>query len=238
MQVYERPSPNFNDRQGCDEPSLIILHYTDTKDLETALGFLTDPVREVSSHYVVDRDGTLYRLVDEEKRAWHAGRSFWQGITDLNSHSIGIELVNGGHAYGPEPYPQVQISAVSALCNDLTGRYKIMPQNILAHSDIAPARKQDPGALFPWASLAEAGIGLWPLPEETDYREVKSWDLDAYVYACRTYGYDPECGYEDVLRAYERHFAPELILGTQTDETIARARLACLLRLKQGTTHS
>ena len=144
MKIIDHPSPNFNERLL--PVSMIVVHYTETVDCEQALRILCDPnlPHPVSSHWVIDRDGTVYRLVDESKRAWHAGVSFWDGITDCNSASIGIELVNNGS----EPYPKPQMEALAELCADIRKRHAI--RHIVGHSDIAPDRKRDPGPLFPW----------------------------------------------------------------------------------------
>ena len=146
-EIIDRPSPNFDERKL--PVSMIVVHYTETKTCEQALRILCDPAAEkrVSTHWVVDRDGTVYRLVDESKRAWHAGRSFWDGIEDCNSASIGIELVNDG----TEAYPEPQIAALVALCSGIKSRHAI--RHIVGHSDIAPGRKRDPGPLFPWERL-------------------------------------------------------------------------------------
>lgn len=232
MKVISKPSPNFNQRADDQAPSYIILHYTGMKTAEAALERLCDPAAEVSAHYTIDEDGTLYQHVEPQERAWHAGKSYWRGITDMNSAAIGIELVNPGHEHGYRPFDQRQMTILKGLLTGLIQDYGIAPQNILGHSDIAPERRwYDPGELFPWAHFASEGIGVWPQPIEEDYEAVKNWTLDDYTSAARQYGYDPECGYEFVLRAFERHFMPELILGTSQDEKQARARLACLLRL-------
>jgi N-acetylmuramoyl-L-alanine amidase len=156
-------SPNFGDRRGCEKPSMIILHYTGMPSAKEALGRLCDPAAEVSAHYVVDEDGTLYQLVDEDKRAWHAGVSAWGDITDINSHSIGIEIVNPGHEWGYRPFPPEQIAVVKDLCRDLMQRYSIAPENVLGHSDVAPGRKQDPGELFPWDEFEAEGLAKRPV---------------------------------------------------------------------------
>ncbi len=231
MTIIRKPSPNFNERADHQRPSYIILHYTGMRSLSDALARLTDPDSHVSAHATIDKDGAIYDHVHPDKRAWHAGKSYWRGITDMNSASIGIEIENGGHEHGYTPFPEDQILAVTHLVQKLMGIYDIPSDHVLAHSDIAPDRKQDPGELFPWALLAANGIGTWPAPNEDDFATVKDWDLDAYTAAARSFGYDPSCGYEFVLRAFERRYAPELILGTSQDETLARARLACLLRL-------
>lgn len=236
MTVIFKPSPNFNERVAHQTPRFIILHYTGMKTAKEALERLSDGKSNVSAHYTIDEDGTIYQHVELDKRAWHAGKSFWRGVTDMNSASIGIEIVNPGHEHGYRPYPDIQISSLITFMRDLVKEFYIDPQNVLAHSDIAPRRKEDPGELFPWARLAQEGLALWPDPSEEDMATAKKWSLDDYVAAARKYGYDPDCGYEYVLRAFERHFAPELILGTSQDETLAKARLACLLRKYQVST--
>jgi N-acetylmuramoyl-L-alanine amidase len=154
------PSPNFNDRR----PSYVVLHHTTDATVEQALRTLTDPLREVSVHYLIGRDGHIYQLVDERRRAWHAGQSRWGSDADLNSSSIGIELDNTGS----EPFPAEQIDALLRLLADLKARYRIPTENFLGHADVAPGRKVDPSAWFPWQQLAQRGYGLWcdpPLPE-------------------------------------------------------------------------
>lgn len=150
-------SPNFEDRKDGIEPSIILLHYTGMPTAELALQRLCDPDSKVSAHYVVDEDGTVYRLVEEGKRAWHAGQSEWQGETDINSHSIGIELVNPGHEHGYRPFPEIQIEALIGLCRDICERHAI--KWVLGHEHVAPDRKQDPGELFPWDRIEKEGFG-------------------------------------------------------------------------------
>lgn len=236
MAIISKASPNFNERINYKKPEYIILHYTGMKSLDDALHRLCDPSSHVSAHYTIGRDGEIYQHVDCDKRAWHAGKSFWRGITDMNSASVGIEIENTGHEHGYVPFPEEQIYAVMKIVEEVMGKYHILPENVLAHSDIAPERKEDPGELFPWSMLAQQKLSIWPEPSEEDFETAKTWILDDYVSAVRSYGYDPVCGYEFALRAFERHFAPELILGTLNDEMIARARLACLLRQYSGRT--
>ncbi|MCB9964153.1 MAG: N-acetylmuramoyl-L-alanine amidase [Rhodospirillales bacterium] len=231
MTIFHKPSPNFNDRPGGQPPAYLILHYTGMKNAADALSRLCGKDSQVSAHYTIDEDGLIYHHVDVKKRAWHAGKSFWRGMNDMNAASIGIELVNPGHEYGYRPFTSAQIFTLITLCKEIMQEYPMPAQNVLAHSDVAPVRKQDPGELFPWAELAGHGIGVWPEPTEADIEKARTWTLDEYVSHVRRYGYDPECGYEYALRAFERHFAPELILGTSQNEKIAQARLACLLRL-------
>lgn len=160
MKILDTPSLNFNGRPLAVDA--IILHYTDMISAEAALAWLTNPTSNVSAHYLIYEDGTIYRMVEEEHRAWHAGMSFWQGQSNLNDSSIGIELANPGHTHGYRLFPDVQVEALIELCLDLQKRWKIPQNRILGHSDIAPERKQDPGHLFPWEKLASFGLGMWP----------------------------------------------------------------------------
>lgn len=156
-------SPNFNDRAASCGVDYVVLHYTGMRSAQEALARLCDPVAQVSAHYLIDEDGAITQLVDEDRRAWHAGQSFWRGATDLNSLSIGIELVNPGHEFGYRAFPDVQIGALVGLLREIYARHPALrAQSLLAHSDIAPERKTDPGELFPWAQLAVQGFGLWP----------------------------------------------------------------------------
>lgn len=159
-----RPSPNFGPRRA-SPLDMIIIHYTGMQTAQDALDRLCDPEAEVSSHYMIDEAGQIFCLVEEAQRAWHAGVSEWQGRTDINSHSIGIELVNPGHEFGYQPFPEPQIQALVELCHDIFSRHDIKPEYILGHEDVAPGRKKDPGELFPWKELAlHNGIGVWPHP--------------------------------------------------------------------------
>lgn len=162
MNIIQLPSANFNERKY-PKPDMIIIHYTGMQSAEAALDRMrsqTSP--RVSAHYFIHQNGTIYQLIDEKKRAWHAGVSYWQGETDINSRSIGIELDNRGHEHGYHPFPEIQIKNLIKLLDDIRSRYTIMNKNIIGHSDIAPNRKQDPGHLFPWDILAEHGHGLSP----------------------------------------------------------------------------
>jgi N-acetylmuramoyl-L-alanine amidase len=158
MQMIDRPSLNFDERPlGID---MIVLHYTGMLSGEEAIARLCDPAAKVSAHYVVEEDGRIFRLVDEEKRAWHAGISSWRGEGEINARSIGIEIVNPGHEWGYRPFPAPQVDAVAALVKDIRRRRKIAPARVVGHSDVAPGRKEDPGELFPWARLAAEGSAL------------------------------------------------------------------------------
>ena len=165
--LRERHSPNHDSRG--EPPNIpritrLVLHYTGMPSAAAALDRLCDPAARVSAHYLVEEDGTIWRLVPEERRAWHAGRSCWEGEQNLNTVSLGVEIVNPGHEWGYHPFLEAQMAAVEALCGDLVARYRIRAHRIVGHSDIAPDRKSDPGELFDWPNLADAGIGLWPQP--------------------------------------------------------------------------
>jgi N-acetylmuramoyl-L-alanine amidase len=161
--LIERPSPNHDARGTAID--MLVLHYTGMKTAEEALARLCDPQAKVSAHYTIDRDGRVYAHVPEERRAWHAGLSFWAGERNINGCSVGIELVNPGHEFGYEPFPETQIAALIDLAGEIMGRHAIPPGRVLGHSDVAPARKEDPGELFPWPQLADFGIGIWPFAQ-------------------------------------------------------------------------
>ena len=227
-----RASPNHGARAGARRPDSLVLHYTGMRNGPSAVDRLCDPASEVSCHYVVTEAGELLQLVAEDRRAWHAGRSFWQGDTDLNSASIGIEIVNGGHEFGLPPFPDIQIDAVIALCRDLIARYAIRPERILAHSDIAPPRKRDPGERFPWQRLAEAGVGLWPTATVTVQEKADAEAVQAQLIELG-YGLSVTGIFDDatatVLRAFQRRYRPEHIDGIADPETAGR--LDAVLRL-------
>ncbi len=172
----ERPSPNYDLRRDGCPIDILVLHYTGMRTAEEALERLCDPTAKVSSHYTIDRDGVVYRHVDEGLRARHAGVSYWAGERDVNSRSIGIELVNPGHEFGYVPFPETQIGALIDLARGILARHLITPGRVVGHSDVAPARKMDPGELFPWRVLAEAGIGVFPaeLSPNTHYGRPES----------------------------------------------------------------
>jgi N-acetylmuramoyl-L-alanine amidase len=237
MEVIEAPSPNFDARTA--PPSVLVLHYTGMKTGDEALARLRDPEARVSSHYMVEEDGRIFRLVAEERRAWHAGVSFWRGRRNLNGDSIGIEIVNPGHEWGYRAFPAAQIAAVTALVGDIRSRWSIEDRDIVGHSDVAPARKDDPGELFPWKGLAEAGHGLWAEAPPAPGNPVGEGEEGAAVFALQAgftrLGYDlPPSGRFDpattaVVRAFQRHWRPERVDGLADGET--RARLIALLRL-------
>jgi N-acetylmuramoyl-L-alanine amidase len=237
--IVARASPNWGERPADTAIDLLILHYTGMQSAAAALDRLCDPAAQVSAHYLIDEDGTAYRLVDEAHRAWHAGVSSWQGRDDVNNFSVGIELVNPGHEWGYRAFPPAQLAACTALARDIMRRHAIPRARVLGHSDIAPARKQDPGELFDWAALARDGVGLWPpddLPgDNADGPAPGSIGpaVAALQSALARFGYDcPASGEFDqatatVATAFQRHFRPARIDGRFDAE--CRRRLAWLL---------
>jgi N-acetylmuramoyl-L-alanine amidase len=237
MTVIDAPSPNFDPRTG--PPSILVLHYTGMQTGEAAIARLRDPEARVSSHYVVEEDGRVFRLVDEARRAWHAGVSFWRGRRNINGDSIGIEIVNPGHEFGYRPFPEAQVVSVIDLVADIRTRWDIEDRDIVGHSDVAPDRKEDPGELFPWKRLAQAGHGLWAEAPAAPGDPIGEGEEGAAVFALQAgftrLGYDlPPAGKFDaattaVVRAFQRHWRPERVDGIADGET--RARLIALLRL-------
>jgi N-acetylmuramoyl-L-alanine amidase len=207
MRRIDMPSPNHDDR-GDAAIDMLVLHYTGMTTAQAALVRLCDPASKVSAHYTVDEDGTIYMHVPEARRAWHAGVSFWAGETDINSRSIGIELVNPGHDYGYRDFAPAQIEALITLCHGILLRHPIPSARVLGHSDVAPARKEDPGERFPWERLARAGIGLWPLPRDANLESDTSESG-----ALGRFGYDLGAGEEKIVTAFQRHFRPGKLDG-------------------------
>jgi N-acetylmuramoyl-L-alanine amidase len=237
MRFTAAPSPNFDTRTA--PPDMIVLHYTGMQTGAAALARLVDPAAKVSAHYLIEEDGEVFALVSEERRAWHAGVSFWKGRTDINAASIGIELVNPGHEWGYRAFPDVQISALIDLLDDIRSRWTIPEGFILGHSDVAPGRKVDPGELFPWKRLAAEGHGLWAEPAGAPGAPLTLGDEGAGVFAMQAgftrLGYDcPPSGTFDeatavVVRAFQRHWLQSRFDGVVCGDT--RARLVALLRL-------
>lgn len=239
MRVTEHPSPNFNGR--LHGVSLLVLHYTGMQSGEAALARMCDPEARVSAHYMVWEDGRIVRLVGEDQRAWHAGVSSWQGDEDLNSRSVGIEIVNGGHDF-PQPdgslppYPEAQVDAVAELCLSILSRHPIPAARVVGHSDIAPARKIDPGEHFPWHLLAKAGIGLWPDVPATlpDVSVLLPGDTGPPVAALQAllhqigYGLAPNGRYDaltaDTVMAFQRRWLPQVLTGHA--DALTQARIA------------
>lgn len=242
-----RPSPNHGERIGCDAPDMILLHYTGAPAGEQraawladpggqALAWLTNPAANVSAHYVVLEDGRIVQLVSEARRAWHAGLASWCGVTDINSFSIGIEIVNLGHEAGLPAFPQVQMDAVIALCKDAMRRHGISPKRVLAHSDVAPGRKVDPGERFAWDVLAGAGVGLWAPEAQADVSARAYRDGDEgqpvralqAMFALLGYGvqmtgvFDAQT--KAVVEAFQRHWRRSRVDGIADASTLATLR--------------
>jgi len=213
LRLVEYPSPNHDPR--ADGPiDILVMHYTGMRTAEEALQRLCDPAAKVSSHYTIDRDGTVYMHVPEERRARHAGVSYWAGVRDVNSRSIGIEIVNPGHEFGYMDFSGPQIEALIALSREIISRHPISPARVVGHSDVAPNRKQDPGELFPWRRLAHEGVGRWADPAAGSSPPASE---PAFAEKLRAYGYgvppDVDWQLPDVIAAFQRHFRPERIDG-------------------------
>jgi len=211
----ELPSPNWDLRPHGATVDTLILHYTGMPTAQAALDRLRDPAARVSSHYVVEEDGAVWRLVAEQHRAWHAGVSSWRGHTGLNDRSVGIEVVNPGHEWGYRPFPALQMAAVCDLCLGILGRHPIPARNVVGHSDVAPARKEDPGELFDWPGLAANGVGLWPV------LSASAGDVTDVSDALRAIGYG-EGELATTLRAFQRHWLPSAVTGRADAATRAR----------------
>ncbi len=221
--IIDAPSPNYDDRR--EALSMLVLHYTGMETGEGALARLRDPVAKVSSHYLVEEDGRIFQLVADDKRAWHAGRGQWRGLGDINSRSIGVEIVNGGHDFGLPHFTEPQIKAVIALSRDIVQRHDISPEMIVGHSDIAPDRKEDPGERFPWSQLAQVGLGHWP---------AEGWSTNAdpgttgLINALSRIGYefgdDVKVGLPEVVTAFQRRWCPAAVTGVANLETRQLAR--------------
>jgi N-acetylmuramoyl-L-alanine amidase len=225
------PSPNHNERSDGGRPDIILLHYTGMADADSALALLCAQGSAVSSHYFVFEDGRIVQMVPESRRAWHAGKSEWAGETDINSCSIGIEIANPGHDHGYPDFPARQIAAVTALCRSIQTRNNIVPARVLAHSDVAPARKQDPGEKFPWRALSESGVGHWVKPAPImNFGQIlapgsRGDAVIALQKSLREYGYGLEVNGDydsstfEVVTAFQRHFRPERVDGLADPST-------------------
>jgi N-acetylmuramoyl-L-alanine amidase len=218
--MIDCPSPNHDER--AHTISMVVLHYTGMQTATEALQRLTDAEAKVSAHYMIAEDGNVLRLVDEERRAWHAGKSYWRGITDVNSASIGIEIVNPGHEFGYRPFSEPQMDALIPLLAEIKSRHGINPGNVVGHSDIAPARKQDPGELFDWVRLAKVGLAT-PTPKPI---ADPHWTPAGTLLALERYGYDVTVD-RAAITAFQRRFRPANIDGIADGET--RAILLALL---------
>ena len=226
-----RPSPNHGERRVFARPNCIVLHYTGMPTAQAAIELLCSPASQVSSHYVVEESGRIVQLVAESRRAWHAGVSRWRGERDMNSASVGIEICNAGHDGGLPPFPERQIEAVVALCRDIFARHGIGPENVLAHSDIAPARKRDPGERFPWRTLADAGVGRWleAAPPSSPFLLARGHEgppVRSLQAMLAVYGYDIapngvyDANLETVVAAFQRRFRPARVDGQADRSTV------------------
>jgi len=224
FRLVEAPSPNHDARPEGAAIDMLVLHYTGMKTAQGALKRLCDPAAKVSAHYTIDTDGSVYRQVPEERRAWHAGASFWAGEANVNGRSIGIELVNPGHEFGYVPFADDQIAALIDLCRGIVARHPIPARRVLGHSDVAPSRKTDPGELFPWQHLAEFGIGVWPVARssQSEHRVIDGAEFAANL-ARFGYGVSPqvEVSLDVVVTAFQRHFRPSCIDGVADVECAA-----------------
>ena len=215
------PSANFNERiaegTGPVKIDILVIHYTGMLPENIALDWLCNPESKVSAHYLIDEKGSIFNLVPVLMRAWHAGKSYWRGATDINSRSIGIELVNPGHDFGYRDFSLNQVNSLIYLANKLLSQHPIPPRNVLGHSDISPSRKIDPGERFPWKKLAEEGIGLWPNQKKSNNTEMSNKN---FIKILNSYGYDTDNNsLSDLVTAFQRHFRPELCDGIVDKET-------------------
>jgi N-acetylmuramoyl-L-alanine amidase len=229
LPIIDLPSPNQDERD--EKVDMLILHYTGMKTAAAAIERLRDAAAAVSSHYVVDEDGAVFRLVPEDRRAWHAGVSYWRGHAALNGRSIGIEIVNPGHEWGYRDFPVLQLATVCDLCLGILARHGIPARNVVGHSDVAPDRKDDPGERFDWRALAENGVGLWPadtvdlgtagvVRDAVTLRAVRAALAEIGYRVAPEGSLDPALS--GVLRAFQRHWRPEAITGQADDGTLAR----------------
>ena len=243
IDIIDRPSPNFDTRAGAID--MLLLHYTGMRSGEAALDRLCDPAAKVSAHYLIEEDGRVFQMVDEADRAWHAGRSRWAGETDINSCSVGVEIVNPGHEFGYRLFPPEQISVCIELCRGILMRHDITRYRVLGHSDVAPRRKEDPGELFPWQKLWMGGVGFWPSPAfapEQEGTQLGLGDRGAMTRQLRDdlaafgYGLSPGERFDDAtaatVRAFQRHWRQSRVDGIADPET--RAILQHLLARLPG----
>ncbi len=217
LKIIQRPSPNFDERARPID--MLIMHYTGMPTGEEAMARMCDASSKVAAHYTVEEDGRVFAHVAEDKRAWHAGVSCWKGEGDVNSRSIGIEIVNPGHEFGYRAFPDAQIGSVIALAKDILSRHTIPPEHVLGHSDVAPGRKEDPGELFPWKRLADAGVGVWLALDLSIDVHSSPEAISAAQHALRDFGYCIEVDgalteqIRAVLHAYRQHFDPAALLS-------------------------
>jgi N-acetylmuramoyl-L-alanine amidase len=222
LRLVSCPSPNQDARTEGVPVDILVLHYTGMRTADEALARLCDPAAKVSAHYTIGRDGRVFAHVPEDRRAWHAGVSYWSGESNINARSIGIELVNPGHEFGYVPFAEPQIAALIDLAQGILARHPIPAHRVLGHSDVAPARKEDPGELFPWSQLAEFGIGLWP--KANGKGEANPSELARFGYGIPPHTDVP---LDKVIAAFQRHFRPGEVSGRWDGE--CATALAALL---------
>ncbi|MBB4286232.1 N-acetylmuramoyl-L-alanine amidase [Roseospira goensis] len=215
--MRDAPSPNHDARPPDATVSMLVLHYTGMPTGAAALARMRDPAAKVSAHYMVEEDGTVVRLVPEQRRAWHAGVACWRGRGDVNGRSIGVEIVNPGHEFGYRAFPDQQMAAVVALCRDIVTRHGIAPGGVAGHSDVAPTRKEDPGELFDWARLARAGVGVWPVVDDAAPVPAET----AVLAALAGIGYDLT-DRPAAVTAFQRRFRPARLDGALDADTARR----------------
>jgi len=219
MRIVSLPSPSHGPRAEGTRVELLVLHYTGMPSAEAALSRLTDPASGVSAHYTVDEDGTVYAHVAEERRAWHAGAGSWRGAGDVNSRSIGVEIVNPGHEFGYRPFPEAQMESVIELARAVMKRWELSAKAVLGHSDTAPDRKTDPGELFDWRRLAANGVGSWPAVKPRDRVAPRASEATELL---TRIGYDASA--ERVTSAFQRRWRPSRVDGRVDAETLALMR--------------
>ena len=227
--IVDSPSPNFDARDS--GISMVVLHYTGMRDAESAITRLSDPEARVSCHYLIDEEGRILRMVAEENRAWHAGLSYWRGVQAVNACSVGIEIVNPGHEHGYRPFTEPQMEALLPLLAGIMERHPVVPANVVGHSDVAPARKQDPGELFDWARLAKHGLAI---ARPTRSLIDPHWTDGGFLLALERWGYDVREA-ESAVTAFQRRFRPELLDGIIDGECRA-ILLQLLLDREPGAT--
>ncbi|MFT8246258.1 N-acetylmuramoyl-L-alanine amidase [Roseomonas sp. BN140053] len=235
LRIRELPSPNWDERPAGMPVDVLLLHYTDMQSGAAAIARLRDPEAKVSAHYVVEEDGSIFRLVPEARRAFHAGVSRWRGHEALNGRSIGIEVVNPGHSCGYRPFPALQMAALCDLCLEIIGRWPIPARNVVGHSDVAPDRKRDPGELFDWEGLAAAGVGLWPRGVNGDSTAPEPDGMPEALDLLDRIGFpvDPERP-EPALTAFQRHWRQQAVTGQLDSGTLARLRAVAALCARPG----
>lgn len=243
LSITRKDSPHFEPRKNGAVPSFLIIHYTETENAAEPDGYFMATIARadgarVSAHYMIDVDGATTQYVAEDQRAWHAGLSEWEGVADINSHSIGIELVNGGPRYGYTEFPPAQIAALIELSQGIIARHAIPATQVLGHADVAPGRKIDPDYKLPWQKLADAGVGVWPQPIQSDFNNAAALLQDdvKLKQALVTYGYNPALDLPMLVTTFQRHFQPEAFTAQSPFMGIANSdtalRLAALLRQK------